>query len=355
MLAADLLCPDLNSAVDWAVPRGHPLALPLTRALAIGIEHHGADVDSLSAVDRAARDPRIRQAASTDDLSFMGRALCFGDLDLVTDLGGLALRKASDGDAAAPAHYLAGLAAAYRRDADRALSHLRVAEGLAIDSGDAWLVASVRQARGVALRGQHRIDAALAAFASALEGFASVGDPIHVNTVRYMMASTAASAGRETERAVVWAQECAAYARRRGNRHELAHAQLTLALLHPGVPDADVEEATQAFRALGDLRCLTRGHLLLAKRAPAPNRVAHLETALAVAEQARDDAHRADALQELVVAHWESGNVREAAVALGRLTVLVGDDEVALRLPDRILRGLSDRTTSLAEGRAIGA
>src|SRR6185295_5196257 len=117
---------------------------------------------------------------------------------------------------------------------------------------------------------------------------ADVGDANMVDNVRYMMAATAADFGLPTERALIWCEECVEFARRNGNRHGLAHALLTRARLRPDDHDVDLEETAATFRAIGDLRCLTRSYLELAEHGPADRQVAYLELALEVADRAHD-------------------------------------------------------------------
>jgi hypothetical protein len=149
---ASSLRPELNAAIRWAVDTGNGIALPMTRALAIGIEQYGAEIESLQTLTQAARDTTVREAATADDLFTFGEALCFSDLDLVADLTALALSRATDDASKLAAHHLAGLANAFADRRDSALAHLDVAEPLAVSLGDTWALASIRQARGIALR-----------------------------------------------------------------------------------------------------------------------------------------------------------------------------------------------------------
>ena len=130
------LHPELNAAIRWAVETGNGIALPMTRALAIGIEQYGADIESLQTLAQAAKDTIVREAATADDLFFLGVALCFSDLDLVADLTALALSRATDDASILAAHHLAGLADAFADRKDSALTHLDVAEPLAAGRGD---------------------------------------------------------------------------------------------------------------------------------------------------------------------------------------------------------------------------
>jgi tetratricopeptide (TPR) repeat protein len=295
----------------------------------------------------------VLEVAVPDDLLEIGIALCYANLDLVAELAALALDRVTDSRRELAARHLAGYAAAYRHDPDTALAHLDAAERLADDLLDMWQLASVRQARGIALRELGDLDAAMAAFESAMRTFALAGDAMHVNNSRYMMAATAADAGRRTGEALVWVEQCVAYARGTGNRHELAHAELTRARLS-GAPsaDGDLAGAVETFRAIGDLRCLARGHLLLAGGRPPEEQVALFEQALEVATAAADRLHQEQALEGLVRSHWQSGAHQQAATALGRLVGLVGYERATARCPEELVAQLDRWQSAVAEGRA---
>ncbi|MDQ3155442.1 MAG: hypothetical protein M3Q98_01765 [Actinomycetota bacterium] len=241
---ANRLCPEMNAAIRWAISGEHQLALALARALSVGCEQYGADPDSLKAIARAARDPKVRSVATPADLLAIGIALCYDDLDLVAELAEIALDIADDDQSELAARHLAGYADAYRQRGKSALVHFDIAERLVDELLDMWQLASVRQGRGLALRGTELNDpeGAIAAFESAMHTFALAGDAMHVNNSRYMMAATAAQSGLDTKRATLWAEQCAAYARDSGNRHELAHAVLTRSALSAG-PDVDADIA----------------------------------------------------------------------------------------------------------------
>ena len=270
---AKRLCPELNAAVDWALRAQRcDVALVVARTLAVGGEQFGPDIDSLSSISRTARDPKVRDTATA-----AGAARPRHRLELHRSRPGRRSwpiwRSASDRQPSAswPRITSPGTQRPTGSRARSALTHLDCAERLADELGDTWQLASIRQARGIALRGRELDDpeGALAAFEQAMHTYALAGDAMHVNNARYMMASTVADAGLDVPDACEWAEECAAYARRSGNRHELAHAILTRAAL--GACDdveADLTEVMARFRAVGDLRCLTRCYLLLAKRAP---------------------------------------------------------------------------------------
>jgi hypothetical protein len=176
--------------------------------------------------------------------------------------------------------------------------------------------------------------------------YALAGDAMHVNNSRYMMAAVAVGSPEHASIAPAWAEQCAAYARDTGNRHELAHALLTTAALVGG----DLTEALETFRAVGDLRCLTRGYLLLARdhTDPAPL----LRQALDIARKANDVANQTIALERLVDAHWVAVEHRRAGIALGELVALVGRDAAVGRCPADLADDLRPWEAAIAEGQA---
>ncbi len=227
--AAVRLYPELVFAIEWAVDAEHRLAVPLIRNLSVLVEQYGPTYDSLDAVDRALRRPELQAVMTATDLVVVGRALFYGDLDLVGDLTELAMGRADDESSRCAALFMKGTYEAYRQRGAVALPYLAAAEELAGQQDDPWLLGSIRQVRGIALRAADLADydSSLTAYQSSLQSFAEAGDAMHVNNVRYMMAAVVAESGRSTRQAIDWAEECAEFARESGNRQELAHALLT--------------------------------------------------------------------------------------------------------------------------------
>lgn len=348
-------CTDVNAAARWALPREPALALSLGSSLSVGAEQFNPDVDSLGTIALIAQDPQVRELATPAELFRLGVAMCFWDLELVSELATLALDKIVDPASELSAHHLAGYAEAYQHRPGPALEHLAIAERLAIELDDCWELGSVRQAIGLALRDDDP-ERAIAAFESAMADYAQAGDTMHVNNARYMMAATAAVAGLHTQEATAWAEQCAAYARECGNQHELAHAMLTRATLPAAPdPDPDLDEAIVEFRTVGDLRCLTRSLLVLAARRPAAEQVPLFRQAHDVAVRAHDLANQASAVEGLVRALWESGARRLAVVELGVLTHLLGEKPARARCPEPMLQELDRWDTAIIEGQARAA
>lgn len=343
---SETLCPELNAAVRWALAAGHPSALSLAASLSVGVEQYGSDVDSVRTLVMAAHDERVVASASPQQLLDLGTGLAFVDVHLTDELAVRALAIADDPRSSLAANHLAGLADAYLDRVPEALVHLGAAERLAIELGENWELAAVRQMRGVAFRHASPPDSAqaIAAFESAMRGFAVVGDAMHANNSRFMMAFAAAEDALEPERAAQWAADCADYARSTGNVHELAHAHLVQAMLRADAagagtreseifPGGELDELVATFRRLGDLRCVKRSLLLRARLAELDPRITLLEEALSVADAAGEHAHQTTVLTRLVDAHWSRGDRDATVIALDRLAAVAGPDAASAARP----------------------
>jgi len=352
MHTSETLSPELNAAVRWALAAGHPSAPRLAASLAVGVEQYGSDVDSVRTVAMAARDERLLAAASPQQLYDLGVALAFVDLHLVDGLAERALAVADDAPSRLAAHHLAGLAGAYHDRLSDALVHLGLAERLAIELDDRWQLAAVRQMRGVAFRHATPPDSrrALADFERAMRGYLRAGDAMHANNARFMMAFAAADDGLEPERATVWADECADYARSTGNVHELAHARLVQAMLRTDAADdlEELDDLVATFRRLGDLRCITRSLVLRARRAGPAARVPLLEQALSVADAADDRMNQVSVLSRLVDAQWARGDRLATLTALERLADVAGADAASAACPAELAGDLAAAVPALA-------
>jgi predicted ATPase/DNA-binding CsgD family transcriptional regulator len=350
---AKMLCPEINAAVEWSIDQHPRLALSMARALSIGGEQYGPDLASLLSIARTARDPAVRAVATPAELFEIGIALAYLDLDLMAELAELCQQRV-DGDPhhELAAEHLAGHAAAYRHQPEQALRHFVRAEALADELLDMWQLAHIRQMRGIAYRDLGDYEAAVTSFESAMHTFGLAGDPMHVNNARYMMAAVAVRAGRPVEQALAWAEQCVAYSQQSLNRHEYAHAVLTRADLLPrDDAEADLREAEEVFRSVGDLRCLTRCYLRLADERPPSVAIRLLEQAVETASRAHDRDHQVTALARLVESWWESGAQQEAATTFGALSALLGDGEATELAPDGLLAVLDDWQVAVARGR----
>ena len=351
---AAVLCPEINAAVEWSLAERPELALSLACTLSIGGEQYGPDLASLQSIARTARDPAVREMATAEEVFELGMAMAYVDLDLMADLAELCRAKAAGGGPAdcLAAEHLAGCAAAYRHESETALEHFARAEKLADDLLSMWHLGHVRQMRGIAYRDLGDHEQAMASFESAMHTFGLAGDAMHVNNSLYMMAANAVPAGRPREQAVAWVERCVDYSRRSLNRHEYAHAVLTRAgLVDRDDAEADLREAVDVFRSVGDLRCLARSYLRLADERPAAVSLPLLEQALSTATRAHDREHQAVALERLAGTAWEAGAAHEAAAAYGGLAQLVGDDEAAARCPGELVAALDAWPAAVAQGR----
>ncbi|WP_205473256.1 BTAD domain-containing putative transcriptional regulator [Nocardioides sp. SYSU D00038] len=342
------------AAARWAAEHDPPLAALLAASLAELGEQYRPEATTLATLARVARDERVRAVATPDQLLQLGLGLAFSDLELVTELGHLAHQRAEEPHERRAAHQLAGWAAAYQGRTEVALAELGRAEELAEEQGATWHLACVRQGLGIALRPVDT-DRSLAAFTASLGSYAAAGDTAHVNNVRYMMAATAVRAGRRDEEVRDWIDLCIAYAREVGNPHELAHALMVRGLYEEAATEVEADEMAEALsdlEASGDLRCLARMRLVMARDRPSADRIGLLEQAHEAAAGVGDPDLVSEVSGHLVAAHWAAGAHRAAAVELGRLQALVGDDRARSVAPAPLLEELDRWRTALAEGAA---
>lgn len=346
---------DWTAALVWAMEHDPKLAVALAGPIALFMEQYGARIDTLRSLAQFTHRDDLLALASATDLLDLGVALAFSDLDAVDRLSEIALSRADDAQSRLAADVLAGVGNAYQGRGIAALEHLDSALLQADALGDVWERARIQQMRGIALRSRQvdRPRDALVAWQSAMNDYAATGDTMHVNNVRYMMASTATDLGERLDDALLWAQECVAYATETANRHELAHGLIVRAALTTGAQsEEDLATAIAAFRECGDLRCLTRSHLLMARRHEG-DRVKHLERALRVAESASDDDSRMLALERLTAEHWRLGNPREAYLALGAMIGGLGEDAALARAPEAMRGELGAWEATVLEGRSL--
>lgn len=345
--------PDFAAALSWALDADGDLALRLGSALAVFMEQYGTRIDVLESLAAITRRDDLMAVASIQQLQDIGEALSFSDMEAVDRLAALALARADSPAGELAARELAGVGEAYRGHGRAALEHLDEAVGLA--EGDPWRLGRIHQIRGVALKGREVADpvGALAAFELAIEQYAIAGDRMHVNNVRYMMATVAADLGTRLDEAIAWADECVAYGESHTNRHEHAHGLIVRASLTAGEASAnDLEVATTAFRAIGDLRCLARSYLLLARRRGRADRIPLLTKAHRVAASAFDDETRAITLERLAREHWAQGSRREAYLAFGELIATVGRERAERAVPAELVAEAGRWAPTILEGRS---
>lgn len=354
--------PDIAAAINWATKSDPDLALKLSRALSIIVEHIAPEGEAIEAILSAVRSPHVLSNATAEDLFQIGQALLYGDLDAVGELAEMALTRASDPAATMYAHHLAGFHLAYLERPSEARVHLAEAARLAEKLNAEWELASILQAEGLALQGEGELEAALTAFQLSLEGFARAGASKSVNNVRYMMARAAAESDGHRAEAIDWAEQCLTYASEKGNDHEHAHATLVRAALEPNDESClAIEGALEVFKAVGDLRCLARSYQELARHMQPADQVPLLLDALAAAVKAHDRPRQAQILIRLIGAYWQSDDHRRAALTLGCLMETASPSAITPAIPKELLseqwttvvaEGRGGRTISLLAGRA---
>lgn len=224
------LTAESTAALGWATDHEPALARRLAAAMATIVEQVGPDVAALATIADAARSPQVQDLLSAADLFVLGTALAPYSFALAEQLATLALDRAVDPASAMYAHQLAGSAHRHRSLPD-AIDHLERAERLAIELDDQWQHAYILQSRAFVQWSLRAADPAdvLATYTASAEGFAPTGDAMHVNNTRFLMARTAAEADIRRDDATAWAKQSITYSRERGQLHELAHAQLTVA------------------------------------------------------------------------------------------------------------------------------
>ncbi len=172
---------------------------------------------------------------------------------------------------------------------------------------------------------------------------------MHVNNCLYMMAAVAADTGRRVDEARIWIERCHRHALGHGNRHEIAHAELTLARLAPE-SETDLKRLATVFRQVGDLRCLTRSYIPLAEREP--DAATHWLGLALEAARAIDRPSQVDVLGRLIAAHGRNGARDQALQAFGELSVLVGRDQAEAACRAELADQLMSWQPAEADGRA---
>ena len=191
----------------------------------------------------------------------------------------------------------------------------------------------------------------LAAFDRAIELFAAEGDTLHVDNVRFSMASCVGLQGHRHPRAAEWAHECVRYAT---SRHRVVEQALSEVLEHAlAVPAGERDlhpPQLEVLREHGATRCVIRVMKLLAWEVEGPDAVELLSGAAATAVEAGDRGGYALALRDLVPVLCREGDWDEAAVAFGELMAVVGEERAHEACPDELEPILAERTTLVLEG-----
>lgn len=332
-------------------------AVGLARDIGILSEHLGPDAAASAAVAMMLSSPELTRDLPLTDVDLVGDGLCFGHLDAAVRLSEAISRRVPG---SALEHTctarLLGIVALNTGRPDDALTWLREAHHFAGIADDGWRAASALQMLAIALADSGGDQPQIwSHFEQALEGFASAGDPMHVNNVRYMMCHQAAETGSRVDEALEWAEECIGYADETSNLHESAHARHVRARLRSLVTGLterehdDLQFARETFASVGDARCLTRILLMVADHTGPDQRVELLEEAWAASVRSRHRVLMTDSAQRLVEALHAAGSKRRTGLVLGHLAAET-DSATALRIAPA--DPTTDWTTLIAEGRA---
>lgn len=351
---AQEVSPEISAALDWAVRSGAPTGPVLARAIGVAVEQYGPAPDMVAALRAAAADADFLARCDGPTLLSIGQGLAYSDVPALGRLAEVAAARNGVEDRLAAAQ-LHAFHHTYRSEVSVALEHLEVAERLALEIGDRWTRAWVLQTRGNALARDPRADLAevMATLEAALAGYAEVGDAMHVNNTRYMMAAWAGEAGAAGAAypAAQWADACVQYATSTGNDLEIGHALLARAASGGATASTDLAEAGRIFRRCGDLRCLTRTLLQQARLEP-QRAEATLQEALSLASSSRDDRLIKRAAAALITTLWAADRTSEAAVEVGALAERFGEETVDELLPPTIVSALRRDRLAVLEGRS---
>ena len=204
----------------------------------------------------------------TEPVGWAAVALNYLDLQILDRGAAEALDRARTSGELALGHWAVGFAAGYNGREEEALAELGLARSGFMAIGDTNMVGLCHMAEGLV-----RSDplAAVAAFEASLLTCLEAGNRWHANSVRLMLARRAIETGTRLGEVPGWLEECDSFAGDHdGLRHDRAHAlaaraEWAASADGPG-PDRELtERAADAFRQHGDLRCLVRALLLLAR------------------------------------------------------------------------------------------
>lgn len=253
-------------------------------------------------------------------LAWAGLFLNYLDLDLLQKCAQLAVERAVGEEDAAFADWASGFAYAYRGETEKALTALAKATAYFSTAENEWMVAHCSMARGLA---EADPTEAVAAFEQSMLTFLKVGGAWHANSARMALVRRALEAEINVDEATRWLQASLAYAQQHGLRHDRAHAKLAeaqLSALH-GRADETLSlgaRSAQAFRQIGDLRCLGRALMLMADLDPTPTNALRLSgEALEVAMLQGDLRAQATALGRVADTAAAAGDPVLAARAIG--------------------------------------
>ncbi len=322
----------LAAALTWSAATEPELAADLLVAGAQRFELDPSPV-LLDAMGTVVAAQAIPDRWPVPALAWAGVVLTYVDLALAARSVTAARAGADDPDERAMVDWAQGFVAGYRGDEDDALAAATTAERHFAATGDDFMAAHCRFARGLARRDPK---GAVDDLEGAVVGFLAAGATRHANSARLVLVRRADEAGRPDPVVVAWLDACRDFAETHDLVHDRAHAMLAEGRLvwstDPSRSKSLAHEAGAVFRRVGDLRCLRRSLGLLA--------------------DTTDDHHRAvslarEAVAIAVVQHDRPGQV----AALRRLArVAAGVDEVIAARARGAIDHVNGHTASEDEG-----
>jgi predicted ATPase/DNA-binding CsgD family transcriptional regulator len=311
------------AALTWSAANCRPLTVQLLRDLGQILEFY----PSRAAINVVCEVATGMAEPDAEGLAHAAIAASYLSLERAGQLAGLSVKAASTQRDHAVAALACGWERAYRHDESAALDYLQDVIGFATEAGDRALEGAAWQGLGVARSSSadSRRD-----WLRAVAAYARAGDLAHANNVRYMLASDAVDAESDLTEVPVWLDGCEAFASRMQFSHELAHIRRVRSeyeRIQGRLPEARrlLDEVIGVFRAAGDIRCLVRSLLELARfhLSGRPDMATTiLLDALTAAVLGGDASLQSRVLSVLAVTADAAGDVPLAARALGALDSL---------------------------------
>ncbi len=352
----------LLGALRWAAEHEPEVGAALLSAIAKRYEL-APTVAVLDELRRVVLDHAIPGGWPTEPLAWSAVALNYLDLAVMEDAAAVALERASDERERALGRWATGFAASYLGREEDATSALGAAEATFREQGDGLMAGMCLMAIGLGRRDP--ADAVTALEASML-AFLEAGSRWHTQSVRLMLARRAIEAGLRLDEVPVWLRESASFAAEPdGLHHDRVHAQAAEAewAAARGADDesrALAREASESFRHLGDLRCLVRSLLLLARTEDDPElALVQARRAVGAAVLQADPRGQHDAVDAVVALAEAAGAPSIEAKARGAKLQLAGKDrsmidELGGEQRTALLEGLTRGPVSVALGHDVG-
>ncbi len=353
----------LLGALRWAAEHEPEVGAPLLSAIAKRYEL-APTVAVLDELRRVVLDHAIPAGWPTEPLAWSAVALNYLDLAVMEDTAAVALERAADERELAVGRWATGFAASYLGREAEATSTLTAAEATFRDNGDGIMVGMCLMATGL---GRGDPADAVAALESAMIAFLEAGSRWHAQSVRLMLARRAIEAELRLDEVPGWLGESASFAAGPdGLHHDRAHAQAAAAEWAAARGDGDASralatEASESFRHLGDLRCLVRSLLLLARTEDDPDLgLAQARRAVGAAVLQADPRGQADAIDVVIALADAAGERSIGARARGAKAQLAGSarptiEDLGGRQRTAWLEGLARGPASVALGHDVAS